>query len=103
MKRVVMCVLVIGVGLAATSAELRAGANAGAHAHMFWQVGTSAGTDTIFGATSGTPQLIVVVDGVRDLRGVDIGIRMFPCGGPPLASAWRGNGTGGCNDGNWAF
>jgi hypothetical protein len=96
------CFAVTSVLMLASVLEATAGANAGAYARMYWQTGTAEGSDSAI-AFSGTPQLLVTVKGVTDVRGADIGIVMGPCVSPLLPGAWLGNGTGGCNDGNWTF
>ena len=85
-----------------TSVPALAGQNAGAVAHLYWQEGTAAALDSPR-VTTGTPQLLVTAKGIHSLRGGDVQLLLLPCAGGEFKGAWQGNGTGGCNDGNWSF
>ena len=83
-------------GLAIAPAQ--AGQNAGAVAHLYWQVGNTT-ADTARLSISGRPKLLVTVTGLVSFRGADIQLLVAANSGGPLPDAWQGNGSNGCNDG----
>ncbi len=98
--KIVLAVAAISC-LAATFAS--AGLNANATANLYWQNGTAAGL-AARNSTLGTPQLAVTATGLVNFRGADVQLVIGALDGSQhLADAWLGNGTGGCNDGNWTF
>ncbi len=79
-----------------------AGLNAGGVARLRW-VGTGGLGDSNRASFGGRPKLVVTVQGVSSFQGADVQILASAVDGNALPDAWLGNGTGGCNDGNFTF
>jgi len=79
-----------------------AGLNARAFVKIRWADSTGKAVES---PVSGDPRprMIVTATGLQNFRGADIQLLLYSCIGTPIPDAWLGNGTGGCNDGNWSL
>lgn len=79
-----------------------AGLNSGAVARLRWVAPGGVG-DPNRASFGGRPKLVVTVQGVSSFQGADVQILASAVDGLALPDAWLGNGTGGCNEGNFTF
>ena len=93
--RICAAALLAGAALAACA---HAGLNAGGTAAIYWQNGTQAGLVSL-NSTSSTPQLVVTVKGINNIRGVDLQLSVMNEGCRRPSPAWDFSSTG-CNAGN---
>lgn len=80
-----------------------AGLNPSASAQMYWQTGTNGAGRGQRDDTTSTPQLVVTVTGVNNIRGADVQIHYWPLRHDlPMPSAWQFQ-SGGCAAGAAQF
>ncbi len=97
--RKVLLGFLVAAGLAALTAGMAfAGLNSGAVAHLYWQ-GTPTGTGLAArDNTSGTPNILVTVTGLVEIRGADVQILINALDGNGPPPAWQFQ-LGGCSEG----
>ncbi len=102
MKKMLLILAGAALSVALITSLAAAGLNAGSTAKLYWQNGTTTAL-TARNSTIGTPQLLVTFIGINNFRGADVQISINALDYSGVPPAWQGNGTGGCNDGNWTF